>query len=168
MATGRTSQPTDERIDGLGSLPPGVIPTPRTAVDPQPLPEPPSRRRKLLFIAVPAVVATGIGVAIVGLTDPGAPVGDPLPGTASVQRSPADLGFVKIVRQQPGFAGVTDDALIAIGHTVCGQLEGGTSPGEIALGSSSARYSVEDVSTAVGAAAGAYCPDQMDRVGQLQ
>lgn len=165
MANGRVSQPTEQRSDALPSLPPGVIPVPRAEADP-PLPAAapptPSRRRGVLLIAVPVVAAIGVGAAIVGVSQPG----DPAPTVApAAPRSAEDLGFLKTVRQQAGFAAISDDSLVKIGHMLCTQLQGGVNPDDIAMGSSSANFTVEDVSTAVGAAAGAYCPDQIARVG---
>jgi hypothetical protein len=82
-----------------------------------------------------------------------------------VERSAPDVGFLKTVHQQAAFATVNDDSLIKTGHLMCDQLRSGTSPDQIALGSIGQAYTVADVSTALGAAAGAYCPDQMARVG---
>jgi hypothetical protein len=84
-----------------------------------------------------------------------------------VQRSAADVGYLKTVRQQADFATIGDDSLIRTGHLLCDQLRRGASPDQIALASTGKPYTVEDVSTALGAAAGAYCPDQMVRVGTV-
>jgi hypothetical protein len=84
-----------------------------------------------------------------------------------VQRSAADVGFLKTVHQQAAFANTADDALIKTGHSLCVQLRAGANPDQIALASTGAPYAVDDVSTALGAAAGAYCPDQMARVGAV-
>jgi hypothetical protein len=163
MATGRTSQPVGERLDSLPSLPPGVIPQPRAQADP-PLPPSESRRRnKVLLVAVPAVVAIGVGAAVLGLTSQSTPTGVAAP---VAPKSAEDFGFLKTVRQQAGFAALSDDSMVKIGHMLCTRLQSGANPDDIAMGSASASFSVEDVSTAVGAAAGAYCPDQITRVGQ--
>jgi hypothetical protein len=69
------------------------------------------------------------------------------------------------VHQQAAFATTGDDSLIRTGHLLCDRLRSGASPDQIALASISKPYTAEDVSTALGAAVGAYCPDQMARVG---
>jgi hypothetical protein len=158
MATGPTPAKSDQRSETLPVLPPGVIPEPRTQADPAPSAG--SRRRRTVLIAVSAIVLAAAGVAVaVQATGPGTAV-------PAAQRSAADLGFLQIVRQQPGFAAVSDDSLIAIGHSLCGELAAGVSPDAVTPPPSAGQFSMEDISTAVGAAAGAYCPDQMARVAQ--
>lgn len=162
MADGRTSRSTAQRSHEWASLPPGVIPRPRAVADPPLRPAPPRRRRTALLLALP-VLAT-IGAGVVALI-PG-PRAEPVQAVApAAPRSAEDLGFLKTVRQQTGFVLISDDSLVKIGHMLCSQLQGGVNPDDIAMGSSTATLSVEDVSTAVGAAAGAYCPDQIGRVG---
>jgi hypothetical protein len=116
-----------------------------------------------VIVAGIAVVAAGAGLTVVlghGAPAPGAPA-----PAATVQRSSADIGYLTTVRQQADFATTTDDSLIRTGHLLCDQLRSGASPDQIALASTGKPYTVEDVSTALGAASGAYCPDQMARVG---
>lgn len=165
MATEQSSK-TTARVDDLKALPPGVIPTPRSEDASESLPAGRPSRRNAMVVAGIAVVAAGVGVtALLGQGSPG-------PGTspaqvAPVQRSAADVGFLKTVHQQAAFAAGNDDSLITTGHSMCDQLRNGASPDQIALASTGQAYAVEDVSTALGAAAGAYCPDQMARVGAV-
>jgi hypothetical protein len=164
MANARTTRSTAQRSHAWASLPPGVIPEPRAVADP-PLPPttpaPPRRRRTALLIALPALVAIGVGVVVLTSGQPPAPA----QAVSPAPRSAEDVGFLKTVRQQIGFAPISDDSLVKIGHMLCSQLQGGVNPDDIAMGNSAAVLSIEDVSTAVGAAAGAYCPDQIGRVG---
>ncbi|HTK65783.1 MAG TPA: DUF732 domain-containing protein [Pseudonocardia sp.] len=151
------------RVDDLKSLPPGVIPSPRTGDASESLPASrPSKRGAV--IAGMALVAAGVGVTALLVSGSPGPSAAP---TAPVERSAADVGFLKTVRQQPAFAGTSDDDLIKTGHSLCDQLRGGANPDQIALASIGKAYAVDDVSTALGAAAGAYCPDQMARVGAV-
>lgn len=151
------------RVENLKTLPPGVIPSPRGEDASESVaPTRPSRRGAI--IAGGAVVAVGAGIA--ALLANGAPGTLPT-APAPIERSAADVGFLTTVHQQPAFATTGDDALIKIGHSLCGQLRSGANPDQIALASTGAPYAVDDVSTALGAAAGAYCSDQMARVGTV-
>jgi hypothetical protein len=166
MANTRTTRSAAQRSHAWASLPPGVIPEPRAVSDP-PLPTappaPPRRRRTALLVALPLVGAAAAAGAIVAVSgSPDAPAQAVAP---AAPRSAEDVGFLRTVRQQIGFAPISDDNLVKIGHMVCSQLQGGVNPDDIAMGSSAATLSIADVSTAVGAAAGAYCPDQIGRVG---
>jgi hypothetical protein len=119
-----------------------------------------------VIVAGIALVAAGAGLTVL-LLDRAAPAaGAPAPA-ATVQRSSADVGYLKTVHQQADFATTSDDSLIRTGHLLCDRLRSGASPDQIALVSIGKPYTVEDVSTAVGAAVGAYCPDQMARVGTI-
>jgi|SRR5581483_1857785 len=162
MTTEQSSRIT-ARVDDLGSLPPGMIPSPRGEHSSESLPAGHPSRRNAVVAGV-AVVAAGIGVA--ALLGHGAP-GPSAAHSAPVERSAADVGFLKTVRQQTAFATISDDDLIKTGHSLCAQLRGGANPDQIALASIGKPYAVDDVSTALGAAAGAYCPDQMARVGAV-
>jgi hypothetical protein len=120
-----------------------------------------------VIVAGIALVAAGAGLtALLGHATPatGAPVPAPV---VPVQRSSADIGYLKTVHQRAAFATTTDDSLIRAGHLLCDQLRSGASPDQIGLASTGKPYTVEDVSTALGAVAGAYCPDQMVRVGTI-
>ena len=162
MTTEQSSK-TAARIDNLQKLPPGVIPSPRGEDVSESLPDHrPSRRNAI--IAGAALVAAGAGMAV--LLAHGSPGAAAAPA-APVERSAADVGFLKTVHQQPAFAATGDDALIKTGHSLCTQLRAGANPDQIALASTGKPYGVDDVSTALGAAAGAYCPDQMARVGAV-
>lgn len=162
MTTEQTSS-TSSRVDDLKSLPPGVIPSPRAVDASESLPaNRPSKRGAV--VAGVALAAAGVGVAAMLVS--GSPGSSATP-SAPVERSAADVGFLKTVHQQPAFATTSDDDLIKTGHSLCEQLRGGANPDQIALASIGKPYAVDDVSTALGAAAGAYCPDQMARVGTV-
>ena len=163
MATEQSSKITT-RVDDLKSLPPGVIPRPRAEDASESLPVAPPTKRSVMVAAGIAVVAAGVGLtALIGHGSPSPTVAP----VAPVQRSAADVGFLKTVHQQVAFATTGDDTLIKTGHSLCDQLRSGVSPDQIALASTGKPYAVDDVSTALGAAAGAYCPDQMARVGTV-
>lgn len=158
---------TSARSAPIRPLPPGVIPSPRREDPSESIPAgaPSGRDRARPKIAVVALAAI---VAAVGLTfvlgHGGPPTGAPAPAHI-VQRSPADLGYLDTVHQQAAFATIDDDSLIRTGHLLCERLRRGANPDQIALASIGKPYTAEDVSTALGAAVGAYCPDQMGRVG---
>jgi hypothetical protein len=160
MTTEQSSK-TTARVDNLKPLPPGVIPSPRGEDASESLAQAHPSRRNAVIAGLAVVVAGGAVAAMLVHASPGA---GPAPA-APVERSAADVGFLKTVHQQPDFATTGDDALIKTGHSMCDQLRAGANPDQIALASSGAPYGVDDVSTALGAAAGAYCPDQMARVG---
>lgn len=162
MTTEQSSK-TTARVDNLRTLPPGVIPSPRGEDVSESLPPAHPSRRGAIVAGI-AVVVAGAGVA--ALLAHGSP-GPAAAPAAPVERSAADVGFLKTVHQQPAFANTGDDALIKTGHSLCDQLRGGANPDQIALASTGKPYGVDDVSTALGAAAGAYCPDQMARVGSV-
>jgi hypothetical protein len=163
VATERPSTAT-ARADNLRPLPPGLIPSPRREDPSESLPTG-HRSRRNVIVAGFAVLAAGAGLTV--LLGHGAPAsGAPTPA-ATVQRSSADVGYLKTVHEQVDFATTSDDSLIRTGHLLCDRLRGGASPDQIALASVGKPYSVEDVSTALGAAVGAYCPDQMARVGTI-
>jgi hypothetical protein len=164
MTTQQSSSKTTTQVDNLKPLPPGVIPSPRSEDASESLTAVRPSRRNAMVVAGIAVVVAGVGVT--ALLNHGSP--SPAAATvAPVARSAADVGFLKTVRQQPDFATTSDDALIKTGHSLCDQLRSGASPDQIALASTGKPYAVDDVSTALGAAAGAYCPDQMARVGTV-
>lgn len=164
MATEQSSK-TTARVDNLKTLPPGVVPSPRREDASESLRASTPSRRKAIVVAGMAAVVAGAGMAalLVG-HGPASPGASP---AAPVQRSAADVGYLKTVHQQVAFATTSDDALIKTGHSLCEQLRGGSNPDQIALASTGKPYAVDDVSTALGAAAGAYCPDQMARVGTV-
>jgi hypothetical protein len=118
-----------------------------------------------VIVAGTAVVAAGAGLTV--LLGHSAPATRAPTPAATVQRSSADIGYLKTIHQQVDFATTSDDSLIRTGHLLCDRLRRGESPEQIALASTGKPYTVEDVSTAIGAAAGAYCPDQMVRVGTI-
>jgi hypothetical protein len=118
-----------------------------------------------VIVAGIAVVVAGAGLTI--LLGHGVPATVAPAPPATAHRSSADIGYLATVHQQPDFATTSDDSLIRTGHLLCDQLRSGASPEQIALASTGKPYTVEDVSTALGAAAGAYCPDQMTRVGTI-
>ncbi len=159
--TGEKSQKITTRIDPLRPQPPGVIPSPREA-DPSEsisVARPASLNAVVAGIAAVAVV---VGAALLSHHV----LATTLPAPAvTPQRSSADVGYLKTVRQQPDFVPTSDDSLIKTGHLLCDQLHRGVNPDQIALVSTGKPYTVDDVSTAVGASVGAYCPDQMARIG---
>ena len=165
-----TEQPTKTtvRAVNLRPLPPGVIPSPRRVDPSEAIPAGPSKRqpsRRNVIVAGIAVVVAGVSLTVL-LGHRAPATGAPAPA-ATAQRSSADVGFLKTVHQRAVFATTGDDALISTGHSLCDRLRSGASPDQIALVSIGKPYTVEDVSTALGAAAGAYCPDQMARVGTI-
>lgn len=150
-------------------LPAGVIPTPRAEADPLAAAKP-RGGRKAAWVALPVLV---VGVGVAGLvvahhTGGQSPRVPAAPAMALAQRPAADQGFLTTVRQRPAFTPLSDDALVGMGHTLCEQLRAGVDPAEVGVrgGADAQRYAVEDMSTAVGAAAGAYCPEQMSRVAE--
>jgi hypothetical protein len=116
-----------------------------------------------MIIVGSALVGAAAGLTVLRGHETRATVAATAP-VATVQRSIADMAYLKTVHQRAAFAATNDDSLIRTGHLLCDHLRRGANPDEIALASVGAPYSAEDVSTALGAAAGAYCPDQMVRV----
>lgn len=166
VATGQHST-TTPRADNFRPLPPGIIPGPRRAHASESLPQgrPSSSRRNVIVAGIAVVAAGAAATALLGHS---APAPDAPALSVTVQRSAPDAGYLTTVHQQADFATTGDDLLIKTGHLLCDKLRSGVSPDQIGLVSTGKPYTVEDVSTALGAAAGAYCPDQMARVGIIE
>lgn len=166
VTTKQSSKQTAQAAN-LRPLPPGLIPSPRREDPSESIPtaHPSKRNRSRRNMIGAGIALVGATVSLTVLLGHSAPATGAAPPVATVQRSTADIAYLKTVHQQPAFAAINDDSLIRTGHLLCDQLRAGANPDQIALASVGKPYSAEDVSTALGAAVGAYCPDQMARVG---